>query len=212
MATPHDVVAVDPSVGQPLGFPAPVSRSDVEKSAAVLPPDARTAVLGARPLTADALCQAYASRIFKFAQLVSEDSASAEDLAQDALERAIKGLSRFDASKGEIGGWLWRIVVNAGRDAGRIAKKRRMVFELLVDRWPTDQQSDVGELRTDEVMTAIRTLSSRHRAVIGLKYGADLTYRDVGRLLGISEAAALMCTRRALGILRLRLTQGVQNQ
>jgi len=201
------------SVGQPLDFPTPDSKSDVEESAAVLPPDARKAVFGARLLSADALCQAYASRVFKFAQLVSEDPASAEDLAQDALERAIKGLSRFDASKGEIEGWLWRIVVNAGRDAGRIAKRRRMVFEALVDRWPMDQQfADVGELRTDEVLAAVRTLSPRHRAVIGLKYGADLTYRDVGRLLGISEAAALMCTRRALGILRLRLTQRVPGQ
>jgi DNA-directed RNA polymerase specialized sigma24 family protein len=117
------------------------------------------------------------------------------------------------AGLGEIEGWLWRIVVNAGRDAGRIAKRRRMVFELLVDRWPIDQWSvDVGELRTDEVMTAVRRLSPRHRAVIGLKYGADLTYREVGRLLGISEAAALMSTRRALSILRARLAEGVLDQ
>jgi RNA polymerase sigma-70 factor, ECF subfamily len=185
----------------------------VEEGAAVLPPDARTATLGARPLTADALCRAYASRVFKFAQLVSEDHASAEDLAQDALERAIKGLSRFDTSKGEIEGWLWRIVVNAGRDAGRIARRRRLAFELLVDRWRADERFvDVAELRTDEVLTAVRTLSARHRAVIGLKYGADLTYGEVGRLLGISEAAALMCTRRALAILKLRLAQGVQDQ
>ncbi|HEV2477455.1 MAG TPA: sigma-70 family RNA polymerase sigma factor, partial [Candidatus Dormibacteraeota bacterium] len=147
--------------------------------------------------------------MFKFAQLVSEDSASAEDLAQDALERAIKGLRRFDAAKGEIEGWLWRIVVNAGRDAGRIARRRRLVFQLLVDRWAGDERLvDVGELRTDEVLNAVRTLSPRHRAVIALKYGADLTYRDVGRLLGISEAAALMCTRRALATLRQRLAQG----
>ena len=160
-------------------------------------------------MTADALCQAYASRVFKFAQLVSEDSESAEDLAQDALERAITGLSGFDAFKGGIECWFWRLVVNAGRDAGRIAKRHRMWFELLVDRWAADEPAaDLGDLSTDEVLTAVRTLSIRHRAVIGLRYGADLTYRDAGRLLGISEASALMCTRRALRVLRLRLTQG----
>lgn len=185
----------------------------MEDIAAVLPPGARAAVLGSSPLTPDALCELYAGRVFKFAQLVCEDSASAEDLAQDALERAIKGLRTFDPSKGEIEGWLWRIVVNAGRDAGRIARRRQLVFQLLVDRWTANERLvDVGELRTDEVMNAVRTLSPRHRAVIALKYGADLAYRDIGQLLGISEAAALMCTKRAIARLRLRLAQEVRRQ
>jgi RNA polymerase sigma-70 factor, ECF subfamily len=197
----------------PLGFLAPVSRYGVEDVATVRPADSRAPAVGARPLTANALCEAYAGRVFKFAQLVSEDSAAAEDLAQEALERAIRGLKSFEPSKGDVEGWLWRIVVNAGRDAGRIARRRRIVFQLLVDRWLADQKSyDLGELRTEEVLNAVRSLSTRYRAVVALRYGADLTYRDVGRVLGISEAAALMSTKRALNSLRLRLAQGVQSQ
>lgn len=162
-------------------------------------------------LTADALCETYTARVYKFAQLVSNDSANAEDLAQDALERAIRGLKTFDPAKGEIEGWLWRIVVNVGRDAGRIAGRQRLVFELLADRWSVDERvADVGDqFRTDEVVEAIRALSPRHRAVVALRYGADLDYRHVGQALGISEAAALMATRRALANLRGRLSQGV---
>jgi RNA polymerase sigma-70 factor (ECF subfamily) len=163
------------------------------------------------PLTADALCQTYTARVHKFAQLVSEDSANAEDLAQDALERAIRGLKTFNPAKGEIEGWLWRIIVNASRDAGRIAGRQRLVVELLADRWSVDEKVvDVGDqLRTDEVVQAVRALSPRHRAVVALRYGADLGYRQVGQALGISEAAALMATRRALANLRIRLSQGV---
>jgi RNA polymerase sigma-70 factor, ECF subfamily len=183
----------------------------VEDTAAVLSSDRPVAELGSTAMTADALCELYARRVFKFAQLVSEDSASAEDLAQDALERAIKGLKTFDPSKGEMDGWLWRIVVNSARDAGKIARRQRLVFQLLVDRWIADEASDeIGELGSDEVLNAIRTLSPRHRAVIALRYGADLTYRGVGKALGISEAAALMLTRRALVTLRVRLSQEVQ--
>jgi RNA polymerase sigma-70 factor (ECF subfamily) len=162
-------------------------------------------------LTADALCQNYAERVFKFAQLISSDAGNAEDLAQDALERAIRGLKTFNPAKGEIEGWLWRIVVNAGRDAGRIAGRQRLVFELLADRWALDEKVvDVADqFRTDEVVQAIRALTRRHRAVLALRYGADLDYRHVGRALGISETAALMATRRALANLRIRLSQGV---
>jgi len=131
-------------------------------------------------------------------------------LAQDALERAIKGLRTFDPAKGEVEAWLWRIVVNASRDAGRIARRQQLLFQQLVDRWPDKQVGpEVGDLTPDLVVSAVRSLSARHRALIALRYGADMTHREVGKALGISEAAALMSTRRALAILRRRLAQGV---
>jgi RNA polymerase sigma factor (sigma-70 family) len=183
----------------------------VEDAATGLSVDNRDEVVAAKPLTVDGLCQTYAGPVYKFAQLVSIDASSAEDLAQDALERAIRGLKTFDPSKGEIEGWLWRIVVNAGRDAGRIAGRQRLVFQLLADRWSLEQQiGDLhDQLRTDEVLEAIRALAPRHRAVVALRFGADLSYRRIGQSLGISEAAALMATRRALANLRTRLSQEV---
>lgn len=175
----------------------------------VLPGEGRGELAAMVPLTPDQLCERYARRVLKFAQLVSDDSTSAEDLAQDALERAIKGLRTFDPSKGELEGWLWRIVVNAGHDAGRIAQRQRLVLQLLADRWmpAVDAVDEPGALKRQEVIDAVRGLSPRHRALIALRFGGDLTYGEVGRALGISEAAATMTTRRALAILRLRLTQ-----
>jgi RNA polymerase sigma factor (sigma-70 family) len=189
-----------------------MSRSGVEDVAVVLPVDKGRQAAGLLPVTADALCQAYAARVYKFAQLISADSANAEDLAQDALERAIRGLQTFDSTKGEIEGWLWRIVVNAGRNAGRIARRQRLIFEVLVDRWsPEERFVEIGDrLMTEEVIDAIRALSRRHRAVLALRFGADLSYRQVGQALGVSEAGALMATRRALAILRNLLSEGVQ--
>jgi RNA polymerase sigma-70 factor (ECF subfamily) len=163
----------------------------------------------AGPLTAEMLCRSYAKRVFKFAQLISSSSGDAEDLAQNALERAIRGLKTYDTNKGDLEGWLWRIVVNAGRDAGRIARRERLVFERLAERWPVEQRViEISDgFTSDELLEAVRALSQRHRAVIALRYGADLDYRHVGMALGISEAAALMTTRRALSNLRTRLAK-----
>ena len=193
----------------PLGFSPSHRIRGVEDRAAGLTVGNR--VVGAVPLTAEALCQTYAERVYKFAHLISSDSTSAEDLAQDALERAIRGLKKFDPAKGQIEGWLWRIVVNAGRDAGRIAGRQRLVLELLADRWSLDEGTiDIDDqLRVEEVLAAVRALSARHRAAVALRFGADLSYRQVGEALGISEAAALMATRRALANVRSRLSQGV---
>lgn len=186
----------------------------MEDAAQVVARDGPVSGLSPSVLTADSLCELYAGRVFKFAQLISEDSSAAEDLAQDALERAIKGLRTFDPSKGDIERWLWRIVVNASRDAGRIAGRQRLLVELLSDRWSLDERVvDMDtQLRSDEVLAAIRKLSARHRAVIALRFGADLDYGHMGRALGITEAAALMSTRRALASLRRLLTKGVDPQ
>jgi RNA polymerase sigma-70 factor, ECF subfamily len=199
---------------RPLGFSSSIRRHGVEDVAIGVSVDNRGMDVADVPPTAEALCQTYAARVYTLAQLISRDTTDADDLAQDALERAIRGLKTFNPAKGDIEGWLWRIVVNAGRDAGRIAGRRRLVLELLADRWSVDERIvDVGDhLRTEEVVAAVRALSRRHRAVVALRYGADLSYRDVGQALGISEPAALMATRRALAILRNRLSQGVESQ
>jgi RNA polymerase sigma-70 factor (ECF subfamily) len=174
---------------------------------------AADAVTAAQPPTAEWLCETYANRIYKFALLVSCGSQDAEDLAQDALERALRGLKTFDPSKGEIEGWLWRIVVNAGRDAGRIARRQRLVFDRLVDLWSLNVKViDLGDhFASAELLEAVRALPPRRRAVIALRYGADLDYKRVGMALGISEAAALMVSRRAIAALRSRLSHEVHS-
>ena len=169
----------------------------------------RAAWMPAGGLTAEMLCEMSSRRVFKFAQMISTSSRDAEDLAQNALERAIRGLRTYDPAKGDLDAWLWRIVVNAGRDAGRIARRERVVLERLIGLWPVDQKVvDVADAFSgDELLAAVRSLSPRHRAVIALRYGADLDYSHVGLALGISEAAALMTTRRALSNLRTRLSK-----
>ena len=77
--------------------------------------------------------------------------------------------------------------------------------------WSLDQKVvTIGEqLLADEVVEAVRTLPPRYRAVIALRYGADLDYRNVGKAMGISEAAASMAAKRGLTLLRTRLSKEV---
>ena len=158
----------------------------------------------ARP-SAQELCELYTDRVFRFAAMVGRNSQEAEDLAQDALERAIRGLHTYDPRRGELERWLFRIVVNAARDAGRVARRRQLVWERLVALRPSEgaESMDIADSLADEtILAAVRSLKPRDRALVALRFGADLDYATVGAHMGLSAAAAQVATGRALAQLR----------
>ena len=160
-------------------------------------------------LTAHDLCDRYAERVYRFASMVSKGDAEAEDIAQDALERAIRALPSFDPSRGTPEAWLWKIVVNVANDAGRSARRRHLLLEkLLALRAQEPVHLDIPESISDpDILAAIRELRPREREAIALRFAGDLDYATAGNLLGISAAAAGVATRRALAHLRRRLTK-----
>jgi RNA polymerase sigma-70 factor (ECF subfamily) len=158
--------------------------------------------------SAEELCARYANRVFQFACMVAGDDIEAEDLAQAALERAIRALPRFDPSRGEMAAWLWRIVVNVARDAGRAARRRRHVVERLILRYTAQQCDDIPlGIADEDLLAAVRRLNPAQRAVIALRFGADLDHQAVGAALGISGGAARVATHRALRRLRANLLE-----
>ena len=158
-------------------------------------------------LTAELLCARYSTRVYRFAAMVSTSAHDADDLAQTALERAIRALPRFDPRRGDIEGWLWRIVANAAGDARRGARRRRLLVELLVRRADRLAYQAPPETADEVLLTAVRRLPDRQRAAIALRYGADLDLQTVGATLGVSVAGTSMLIRRALDRLREELSR-----
>ena len=161
-------------------------------------------------LTPEELCAQYADRVYAFASMVARDEIEAEDLAQAALERALRALSRFDPARGEIGSWLWVIVVNLARDAGRAAQRRHLLLQRFVTlREPGPPADDIPAGISDgRLIAAVRRLPRSQRSVIGLRYGADLPYDEIARALGVSPGAARIAGHRALASLRRTLQEG----
>jgi len=158
-------------------------------------------------LTAELLCVRYSTRVYRFAAMVSTSAHEAEDLAQTALERAIRALPRFDPRRGDVEGWLWGIVANAAGDARRGARRRRLLVQSLVRRADRLAYQAPPETADEVLLTAVRRLPGRQRAAIALRYGADLDLQTVGATLGVSVAGTSMLIRRALDRLRAELSR-----
>jgi RNA polymerase sigma-70 factor (ECF subfamily) len=167
-------------------------------------------------LDAQMLCELYSKRVYRFASMVSKGSVDSEDLAQEALERAIRAIDLYDSRRGTVEAWLWQIVVNAARDAGRVERRRQLSFERMVALLPRQVSEELSDLDPaigdDALLHAIRRLRPRERALIALRYGADLAYTAVGASLGLSAETAGVATRRALVSLRRSLKSQIQTR
>jgi RNA polymerase sigma-70 factor, ECF subfamily len=159
------------------------------------------------PLNATAVADQYAVRVHRFAAMVCRNDSDAADLAQEALVSAIRRLGSFRPDRGSLDSWLWRIVVNTARDAGRASRRRdrlaqRMFGEAATRATLSPEDVAVRELADAELLSAVRRLSKRDRTVIALRFGAELTTTEAARELRTTPAGVAMATRRALQRLR----------
>ena len=166
------------------------------------------------PVTADELCQLYAPLVCRFASLMAPTPHDAEDLAQESLLRAVRGLPSFDPRRGTPKAWLWRIVANAANDA---ASRRQRLNDLIVrlrilspPETESIEDAAIMQIRDGELRALLARLPLRDRRLLALRYGADLGPAEIADVLGLTTPTASRAIRRALARLRLLCKETLQ--
>jgi RNA polymerase sigma-70 factor (sigma-E family) len=138
--------------------------------------------------------------LYRLARLLSEDSAAAEDLVQDALVRAWKSWPRVCAAE-DRAAYVRRILVNAARTGWR----RRWRVESPRGMISAPSAHDAYEQVDDreQLIEALGVLAPRQRAAIVLRYFCDLDDATIADLLGCSRATVRSHVSRALAQLRI---------
>jgi RNA polymerase sigma-70 factor (ECF subfamily) len=160
------------------------------------------------PLPFDQLYTSHAASVHRFCLSQVGESAAAEDITHDTFIRAYAAYHRVQPAQESARTWLISIARNLSTDHHRRHGRWRRLLEK--QRRDAVEQRDVESLaeersRLREVAAALAGMRRRDRELIGLRVAADLSYREVGELLGMSEPAAKVATHRALGRLRERL-------
>ncbi len=160
-------------------------------------------------LSAEELCRRYAASVCRFAALVAPNPNEAEDLAQDALLRAVRAVATYDPNRGSAEAWLWKIVVNAARDAARRRERVRWLIERIALSTPHESRSveaiALERLRDADLVAHLRRLPHRDRTLLALRYGLGLETEEVGAAVGLNADSTGKAIRRALARLRARL-------
>jgi RNA polymerase sigma-70 factor (ECF subfamily) len=116
---------------------------------------------------------------------------SARDVVQEAFAQALRDQDGFRA-EASLESWVWRI-------AFRVAIRSKGSRELAVDEVP--EVAFIDESRDPTLAAAVRQLPPQRRMAIFLRYFADLSYAEIGEVLGIAEgtvAATLSKAHRQL--------------
>ncbi|HEU0192766.1 MAG TPA: RNA polymerase sigma factor [Gaiellales bacterium] len=122
----------------------------------------------------------------------------ADDVAQDAFERAFAALARFDRGR-PFAPWLHRIVANRALDLLR--RERRLVgFERVELVEPAAQDLDGADR---ELLDAIGGLSPPRRIVVMLRYGLGYSPSEIAALLELPVGTVHSRLARALADLRV---------
>lgn len=138
------------------------------------------------------------SEAWRTARAVCGDGHRAEDIAQDAMLRALAQLDRFDGRR-PFGAWLRRIVVNQALNA--IRRDRRLV--PIDDALPLEGGGRDGW--EPGLLAAVRGLPADRRAVVALRYGLDLTPAEIADAMSLPVGTVHSRLARALGELRAQL-------
>jgi RNA polymerase sigma-70 factor, ECF subfamily len=131
--------------------------------------------------------------------------ADAEDLTQRTFERALAAWPRFDASRGAPGPWLMSIARNLLIDHYRRIGSRPEEARADVEQLRESEADPAQELETGispELASALGRLGDRERELIALRYGADLSGREIAEVTGLSLANVQQILSRTLRALR----------
>lgn len=130
----------------------------------------------------------------------------AGDVVQEAFLELYRARDRY-RPEGKFRPFLLRIVLQRSRMARRKARRSRLVFGLVpeVAVAATLEAEVLAQQRQREIQVAVNRLPEHHRAVIALRFGADMTHAQLAETLRIPEGTARSRLFHALGSLRTKL-------
>ncbi|MER7200521.1 SigE family RNA polymerase sigma factor [Streptomyces sp. CB01635] len=157
--------------------------------------------------TVDHLTETYRAHyrsLLGLAALLLDDTASCEDVVQEAFIRVHSARKRVRDPEKTLA-YLRQTVVNLSRSALR---RRILGLKLLTKPMPDMASAEEGAydlLERDALKKALRGLQRRQREVLVMRYFADMTEAQVAEALGISLGSVKAYGSRGIAALRVAM-------
>jgi RNA polymerase sigma-70 factor (ECF subfamily) len=163
----------------------------------------------------EVLLRRYRGPMVSFFVRMVRDRALAEDLAQEVFLRVYQARHRYQP-EAKFTTWIYRIATNLGLNAIRDRKPTVAASDYedpeaeseaakLPDSRPTVEQQMMHADRERMIREAVEALPEKQCAAVILHKYQDVDYRQISKVLGMSESAVKSLLFRAYESLRQRL-------
>jgi len=166
----------------------------------------------------DYLVEKFRRPIISFMYRMAHNQAVAEELAQETFLRVYRSRQTY-AAEAKFSTWLYRIATNLAVNHARDSRNERSSVSLDEPDQETGQTIDVAdatpnveqEILKRERLAAIRKhveeLPERQRMAVMMHKYQNLDYREIARVLKLSESATKSLLFRAYETLREQLKE-----
>jgi RNA polymerase sigma-70 factor (ECF subfamily) len=140
-------------------------------------------------------------RVYAYVAYRIGDGPDAEDVTSATFERALRYSGSFDARRGDAVAWLIGIARRCIADA---ALARLPTTDELPELEAPERLEETAAARID-IGRELARLDERDRDLLALRYGADLTARQIAELLELRTNSVEVALHRALRMLRAQI-------
>lgn len=129
----------------------------------------------------------YSKMIYKYLFSMIHNESIAEELMQETFYQAVRCQSRYDGSC-KITTWLCAIAKNQWRNYCKKHHMEEVIDQELLDKpVPSSEDVVISNINKMEIMKALHGLKDPQREVMYLRLTGDLSFREIGEIMGESE-------------------------
>lgn len=152
------------------------------------------------------LYEQYLPKVYRYVSYRITDTHTAEDLTSAVFEKALTKFNSYKADKAAFSTWIFTIARNTLTDHFRANQSHKTVLmeDPAAEAEPNSRPEEESE--KEEELQALRTcvarLSKSEQEIISLKFGAEMTNRQIAGMLSLSESNIGIIVYRAVRKLR----------
>ena len=154
----------------------------------------------------DAVYREELPRVYNFFRYRFGIGAEAEDLTARTFEKAWRARQRYRRDLAGFSTWLLTIARNVAIDHLRVLRPHVPLEAAagVASAGATPEDAAILNADADRLAKLLATLPDRDRELLALKYGAELTNRQIAVATGLSESNVGTIVHRAVTTLRAK--------
>lgn len=138
----------------------------------------------------DEICDKYYQVVYKYLFCLTRDTEISKDLTQETFYKAVKKIHTFKG-KAKISVWLCEIAKNLWYD--ELKKNKRKFKQEEMKEIVSDENIEGNYISKEEILemhNRINKLDENVKRVIYLRINGDLSFKEIGEILGKTETWA----------------------